>query len=170
MFDVDRRQFFLASAGLTLTGIVPRGSSTPAPEAAAVTDVTRRLAKYVVSAKAADVPAPVRKEAARTVLNWMGAALGGCRHETVDHAIAALAPFSGPAQAGILDLNGDKRPDIIITGEDGSLVMVSVFTIGSLLVGPVVVRREERGLEARFGDVYREFRRTTPRWFGMARR
>ena len=52
----------------------------------------------------------------------------------------------------------------------GSLVMVSVFTIGSLLVGPVVVRREERGLEARFGDVYREFRRTRPRWFGMARR
>ena len=111
MFDVDRRQFFLASAGLTLTGIVPRGSSTPAPEAAAVTDVTRRLAKYVVSAKAADVPAAVRKEAARTVLNWMGAALGGCRHETVDHAIAALAPFSGPAQAGILGRR--ERLDIL---------------------------------------------------------
>jgi len=111
MFDVDRRQFFLASAGLTLTGIVPRASSTPAPEAAAVTDVTRRLAKYVVSAKAADVPAPVRKEAARTVLNWMGAALGGCRHETVDHAIAALAPFSGPAQAGILGRR--ERLDIL---------------------------------------------------------
>jgi len=111
MFDVDRRQFFLASAGLTLTGIVPRASSTPAPEAAAATDVTRRLAKYVVSAKAADVPAPVRKEAARTVLNWMGAALGGCRHETVDHAIAALAPFSGPAQAGILGRR--ERLDIL---------------------------------------------------------
>ena len=111
MFDVDRRQFFLASAGLTLTGIVPRASSTPAPEAAAATDVTRRLAKYVVSAKAADVPAAVRKEAARTVLNWMGAALGGCRHETVDHAIAALAPFSGPAQAGILGRR--ERLDIL---------------------------------------------------------
>jgi 2-methylcitrate dehydratase PrpD len=64
--------------------------------------VTRRLAKNVVSAKAADMPGPVRKEAARTVLNWMGAALGGSRHETVDNAIAALSPFSGPAQAGVL--------------------------------------------------------------------
>jgi 2-methylcitrate dehydratase PrpD len=67
-----------------------------------VTDVTRHLAKYVVSTKAADLPGPVRKEAARTVLNWMGAALGGCRHETMDNAIAALSPFSGPGQATIL--------------------------------------------------------------------
>jgi 2-methylcitrate dehydratase PrpD len=41
----------------------------------------------------------------------MGAALGGCRHETVDHAIAALAPFSGPAQAGILGRR--ERLDIL---------------------------------------------------------
>jgi 2-methylcitrate dehydratase PrpD len=111
MIHVDRRQFFLASAGLTMTGAVPRTSSTPAPEAPAAADATRHLAKYVVSAKAADVPGPVRKEAARTVLNWMGAALGGCRHETVDHAIAALAPFSGPAQAGILGRT--ERLDIL---------------------------------------------------------
>jgi 2-methylcitrate dehydratase PrpD len=103
MIRVDRRDFFLASAGLTLTG-VPRESVTaaPAPTAAAASDVTRHLAKYVVSAKAADLPGPVRKEAARTVLNWMGAALGGCRHDTVDNAIAALSPFSGPAQASVL--------------------------------------------------------------------
>ncbi len=104
MIQVDRRSFLLASAGLSSTGVVPRRRSTPAPAppAAAATDVTRHLAKYVVSAKAADLPGPVRKEAARTVLNWMGAALGGSRHETVDNAIAALSPFSGPAQAGIL--------------------------------------------------------------------
>ena len=102
MIHVDRRSFFLASAGLTLTGVVPRTSETPAPAPAAATDVTRQLAKYVVAAKAADLPGPVRKEAARTVLNWMGAALGGSRHETMDNAIAALSPFSGPAQATIL--------------------------------------------------------------------
>jgi len=90
---------------------VPRTGRTPAPAPAAATDATRHLAKYVVSAKAADLPGPVRKEAARTVLNWMGAALGGCRHETVDHAIAALAPFSGPAQAGILGRR--ERLDIL---------------------------------------------------------
>ena len=42
------------------------------------------------------------KEARRTVVNWVGCALGGARHETLDCAIAALAPFSGPAQATVL--------------------------------------------------------------------
>ena len=102
MNQIDRRRFFLTSAALTVTGVVPRASATPAPAPAAASDATRRLAKYVVSAKAADLPGPVRKEAARTVLNWTGAALGGSRHETVDNAIAALSPFSGPAQATIL--------------------------------------------------------------------
>jgi 2-methylcitrate dehydratase PrpD len=106
MTQVDRRVFLLASTGLGVTGAVPRSRSAQAPAVAAPSaappGVTRALAKYVVSAKSADVPAAVRKEAARTVVNWMGAALGGCRHQTTDNAIAALAPFSGPAQASIL--------------------------------------------------------------------
>src|SRR5450631_2423932 len=40
----------------------------------------------------------------------------------------------------------------------GSFVIAGVFTVGALLIGPVIVPREERGLEARFGDEYREFR------------
>lgn len=108
MTQVDRRAFLLASSGLTLTGALPRSRSAQgqapaaAAPAAAPPEVTRALAKYVVSAKSADVPAAVRKEAARTVVNWMGAALGGCRHETMENAIAALSPFSGPAQASVL--------------------------------------------------------------------
>ena len=66
------------------------------------TGVTRTLARYVVEARYADVPAAVRKEAQRTLLNWMGCAVGGSRHETLDAAIAALAPFSGPPQASVL--------------------------------------------------------------------
>ncbi len=42
------------------------------------------------------------KEATRTLLNWVGCAVGGSRHETVDIAISALKPFSGPAQASVL--------------------------------------------------------------------
>lgn len=66
------------------------------------TGVTRALARYVVEALYADVPSAVRKEAQRTLLNWMGCAVGGSRHETLDAAIAALSPFSGPAQASVL--------------------------------------------------------------------
>jgi 2-methylcitrate dehydratase PrpD len=53
----------------------------------------------------------VRKEAARTLLNWTGCALGGSRHETVGIAISALTPFSGPAQASILGRS--ERLDIL---------------------------------------------------------
>lgn len=66
------------------------------------TGVTRTLARYVVGARYADVPPAVRKEARRTLLNWMGCAVGGSRHETLDAAIGALAPFSGPPQASVL--------------------------------------------------------------------
>ena len=65
-------------------------------------DVTGILARYVVGAKFADVPEPVRKEAARTLLNWVGCAVGGSREPAVDAAISALSPFSGPGQAAVL--------------------------------------------------------------------
>lgn len=48
------------------------------------------------------MPAALRHEAARSLVNWMGCALGGAQHETLDAAIAALAPFAGPPQATVL--------------------------------------------------------------------
>ena len=65
-------------------------------------DITRTLARYLVTAKYEDLPASVRKEGLRTLLNWVGVTVGGSRHETVEHALAALAPFSGPPQASLL--------------------------------------------------------------------
>jgi 2-methylcitrate dehydratase PrpD len=64
--------------------------------------ITRTLARFVLQHRAADVPAPVRHEAARSLLNWVGCAIGASRHETVERALAALKPFSGPAQASVL--------------------------------------------------------------------
>ena len=52
----------------------------------------------------------------------------------------------------------------------GSFALGGAFAAGVLFLGPVIAPREERGLEARFGDAYREFRRTTPHWLGKARR
>jgi 2-methylcitrate dehydratase PrpD len=72
------------------------------PSTVSTEPVTRILAEYVASASPAQLPEAVRKEAARTFLNWLGCAIGGCRHEAVDAALAALLPFSGPGTASVL--------------------------------------------------------------------
>lgn len=64
--------------------------------------VTRTLARYLVTARFEDTPVAVRHEATRTLVNFMGVAVGGSRHESVDAALAAIAPFSGAAQAQVL--------------------------------------------------------------------
>lgn len=119
MRQLDRRAFVgtMSLAGLAgLTGSAPVAdaveAATPSPaQAALATDVTRTLARYVVSGSYADLPPAVCKEARRTLLNWMGCAVGGSRHETLDAAIAALAPFSGPPQASVLGRR--ERMDIL---------------------------------------------------------
>jgi 2-methylcitrate dehydratase PrpD len=65
-------------------------------------EVTETLAKFVVQHRVADLPGPVRHEAARSLLNWVGCAVGGSRHETVERALAALSEFSGPRVATVL--------------------------------------------------------------------
>ena len=75
-------------------------------------EVTRTLAKFVVGHRAEEVPEKVRHEAARSFLNWVGCAVGASGHETVANALAALSPFSGPAQATVLG-RGD-RLDIML--------------------------------------------------------
>jgi 2-methylcitrate dehydratase PrpD len=75
-------------------------------------EVTRTLAKFVVEHRYEDIPGKVRHEAERSFLNWVGCAVGAARHETVENAIAALAPFSGPAEATVLG-RGD-RLDIML--------------------------------------------------------
>ena len=106
MSNYNRRHFLKAStaaavAASTVPGLAQAGEAT-APAAAAANNVTRTLARYIVNARYEDLPANVRKEGVRTLHNYMGVAVGGSGHETVDHAIAALAPFSGPKQASLM--------------------------------------------------------------------
>ncbi len=75
-------------------------------------EVTRTLAKFVVEHRYENMPDKVRHEAERSFLNWVGCAVGAARHETVENALAALAPFSGPAEATVLG-RGD-RVDIML--------------------------------------------------------
>jgi 2-methylcitrate dehydratase PrpD len=63
---------------------------------------TRVLSEYVVSARWEDVPADVRHEAARSLVNYLGCALGGSHDPAVDTAIRALGPLSGPRTSAVL--------------------------------------------------------------------
>src|SRR6201995_74776 len=113
MAMTDRRTLIQAAAALPLAAAAttalaqaPGGpaatpGNSPAPKEGAPKNVTRELAHYIVTATYDDLPANVRKEGVRTLLNWVGVAIGGSRHQTVDIAVAALAPFSGPAQASL---------------------------------------------------------------------
>ena len=104
---LPRRSFLNLTACATL-GMAARAASRsraaqgPSNPVAPAEDVTRLLAHYLVSARVEEIPASVRKEATRTLLNFVGVAVGGCRHESVEIALAALTPFSGAAQAQIL--------------------------------------------------------------------
>jgi 2-methylcitrate dehydratase PrpD len=72
---------------------------------------TEALAAYVAGALPELLPQTVQKEAARTFLNWVGCAIGGAQHETVNIALAALSPFSGPAEASVLGRS--ERLDVL---------------------------------------------------------
>src|SRR3954463_16465261 len=101
----DRRTLLQAAAALPLAtvGASSAFAQAPAatPAAAPPKEVTRALARYLVTATYDDLPANVRKEGVRTLLNWVGVAIGGSHHQTVDIAVAALGPFSGPQQASL---------------------------------------------------------------------
>lgn len=65
-------------------------------------DLTRQLADYVVGTRWEDIPEDARKEARRALVNFMGCALGGSRHEAMDITLAALGPYAGAPTARVL--------------------------------------------------------------------
>jgi isopentenyl diphosphate isomerase/L-lactate dehydrogenase-like FMN-dependent dehydrogenase len=111
MVNVDRRTFLWASTAIAAGAAIPDLASatesntikeTADPSSTPTPSVTKTLARYIIAANYENLPEKVRKEGMRTLLNWIGVAVGGSRHETVNIAVNALAPFSGPAQATIL--------------------------------------------------------------------
>src|SRR5215831_12865619 len=98
---MDRRDFVgsLAIAGLVRAGAAPELRAQNAP---VTNDVTRKLARWIVTSRADETAPAVRKEASRTLLNWTACAVGGSRHEAVDMTLSALGPFSGAGQATVL--------------------------------------------------------------------
>jgi 2-methylcitrate dehydratase PrpD len=72
---------------------------------------TLALAQFVARTDLESLPARIRHEAKRAILNWIGCAVGASRHATVNTALAALLPFVGPPQATVL--GRQERVDIL---------------------------------------------------------
>ncbi len=64
--------------------------------------VTRMLADFVATHPSQGWDAGVEREAHRTLLNWVGCAIGASRHATVEAALAAVRELAPSAQATIL--------------------------------------------------------------------
>jgi 2-methylcitrate dehydratase PrpD len=75
------------------------------------TGVTRALSRFIVQSRWSSIPKDINHEAKRALLNWAGCAIGGCRDEAVDTALAALSEFAGRPQATILGRS--ERMDIL---------------------------------------------------------
>jgi 2-methylcitrate dehydratase PrpD len=79
------------------------GEREPNPQSQfPIPGVTRELARFVARSRPGEVPVEARHEATRSLVNWMGCALGGSRHEAIGIALEALAPFAGPPQATVI--------------------------------------------------------------------
>jgi 2-methylcitrate dehydratase PrpD len=104
----------LRDAGAAVAAAGPaKGASQAAEGSQALqsNDLTHKLARFILATGFDDLPAAVRREGARTLLNWVGCAIGGSRHETVAKAMAALLPFFGPPQATLF--GRPERVDVL---------------------------------------------------------
>jgi len=63
-------------------------------------EVTGTLANWISTRQ--EIPAAVRHEGKRTLLNFLGCGLGGSHDPAIEHALGVLRPLSGPAQASLL--------------------------------------------------------------------
>src|SRR5438067_11939514 len=72
---------------------------------------TAALAEFLVASRWEDIPAAVRHEGVRSLLNFVGGALGGCRDEAMNLAVGVLAPYFGAGQASVIGRS--ERPDAL---------------------------------------------------------
>jgi 2-methylcitrate dehydratase PrpD len=72
---------------------------------------TARLAAFLAASRWEDIPDAARREGVRSLLNFVGGALGGSRDEAVELAVKVLAPYFGPAQASVIGRG--ERPDAL---------------------------------------------------------
>ena len=64
--------------------------------------ITEAIADFVLSGSFASLSDDVQRETARTVVNWVGCALGGARTPTTEAAIKGLQSFSLPGACRVI--------------------------------------------------------------------
>jgi len=64
--------------------------------------VTRQLAEFVAGHPSGGWTADVEHEAQRTLLNWLGCAIGASRHAAIEAALAAMREFEPAGQATVV--------------------------------------------------------------------
>lgn len=65
-------------------------------------DVTRQLARHIATSRYADLPADAVAAARRGVLDWLGCALAGSHHPTLDLLLSVAQELNGQAHATVL--------------------------------------------------------------------
>ena len=80
--------------------------------------VTQILGNFIANHPSGGWSAAVDHEAHRTVLNWLGCAVGACRHEAADAALAAVRVLQPAPQASILgrDVKVDMASAALVNG------------------------------------------------------
>jgi 2-methylcitrate dehydratase PrpD len=63
---------------------------------------SRALARFVVHSNWQDLPAQIRHETTRALVNWIGNPIWGSTDAAVERTLAALDPFSGPREAALI--------------------------------------------------------------------
>jgi 2-methylcitrate dehydratase PrpD len=64
--------------------------------------ITEAIAEFALSGAFAGLPAQVQRESVRTVVNWVGCALGGAPTPTVEAAIKGLQSYASPGRCRVV--------------------------------------------------------------------
>ncbi|RMZ05980.1 hypothetical protein D0860_05740 [Hortaea werneckii] len=72
---------------------------------------TQNLATWACHLNPGTLPSTVKHAAVRSLYNYLGCAIGGSQHPTVEKAYTTSEPFFGPASSTIYGHSGTKRTD-----------------------------------------------------------
>ena len=104
--------------------------------------ITEEFSRFIADTPHDDLPPEVRHQAVRSLVNLVGCALGGARHEATETLLATLRPFAGTAHAGLVGRSErvDALTAALINGVSSHVLDFDDTHIATLVhpSGPVV--------------------------------